>query len=113
MTIYHFRGCYEEQNNIQGQNNIQLCRGSRSARSIETTILAGRAKYRAGLEYILTNRTYDEGIRDCCQWLRKTTIIEGKDLPDGRTFNEFVCDEMSSALKATSSSEKEDSQEPS
>ena len=68
---------------------------------------------RAGLEYILTNRTYDEGIRDCCQWLRKTTIIEGKDLPDGRTFNEFVCDEMSSALKAISSSEKEDSPEPS
>jgi hypothetical protein len=68
---------------------------------------------REGLEYILTNRSYEQGIRDCCQWLRKSTIIDGKDLPDGRTFNEFLCDEMSSALKATDASEKEGSQEPS
>ena len=55
---------------------------------------------REGLEYILTNRTYEHGIRDCCKWIRSTTIIDGKDLPDGRTFNEFVCDEMSSTLKS-------------
>jgi hypothetical protein len=68
---------------------------------------------REGLEYILTNRSYEQGIRDCCQWLRKSTIVGGKDLPDGRTFNEFLCDEMSSALKTTDASGKEDSQEPS
>ena len=45
-------------------------------------------------------------MRDCCQWLRKTTLIEGKDLPDGRTFNEFICDEMVSALKDTSQVEE-------
>ena len=47
---------------------------------------------REGVEYTLTNRSYDQGVRDCCQWLRKTTLVDGKDLPDGRTFNEFICE---------------------
>ncbi len=83
----------------------QLDRLRRRSRQEERSI---GSLIREGVEYTLTNRSYDQGMRDCCQWLRKTTIIEGKDLPDGRTFNEFVCDEMVSALKDTSSSEEEE-----
>ena len=68
---------------------------------------------REGLEYVLTNRTYEQGLRDCSQYLRASTLISGNDLPDGRTHNEFLCDEMSSALRAIGASSREDSQEPS
>lgn len=54
---------------------------------------------REGLEFVLTSRTYEQGLRDCSQYLRSSTLISGNDLPDGRTHNEFLADEMISTLK--------------
>ena len=54
---------------------------------------------REAVDQMLIAKTYNAGLLDAADWLRKTNLISGKDLPDGRTHQEFVSDEMMSELQ--------------